>query len=196
MRQSIKVIQVFKKLACIEKPNYTPELRSSFWQWPEHIESTRGHLQDETLMLPNGSAVESATTVTLIDSLRSDGILYSSPSPMVKKQFEIFRIQEDVENQLSIHTHFSSLRLTEVPQSANHGIGLLAPGQGLRYSYTDRLDFSLSARKQRTFVLHDYIILYCGLTKHIEYRDPEQLVTRKLIDPESCKWVDERRVLK
>ena len=49
----------------------------------------------------------------------------------------------------------------------NHKIGELLPGEALRFMAKGRSDFSMTARKQRKYILYDYLVHYLGQAKRI-----------------------------
>ena len=75
----------------------------------------------------------------------------------------------------------------------NHKIAELMPGESLRFMANDRYDFSAAARKQRRYILYDYLLHYTGQVKRIEYTGSRE---RKHFTPTAWKEVDERKIIK
>ena len=46
------IIQIFKSVRIIEKPDYTPESRKQLGIWPESIESASGYVENGKIYLP------------------------------------------------------------------------------------------------------------------------------------------------
>lgn len=217
------VIQIWKSLRKIEKPNYTPEARQ-LEVWESERVSKTGYLENGTLYLPvDTESKPDLKTDDLIIIQDIDGfdafamkkdcdgqnlpehyyshILASNPQlvsfskPAKPRSFEIFRIEKNESGGFDIHLNYTANQYyIGLPERFDHKIGELYKDKSLRFKINGKADFTLSSRKQRTFYEYDYILEYPGQAESITYKDLSQIEKKKAV-PAQSKLVDERRIL-
>lgn len=223
------VIQIYKSMVRLEKPDYTTEARQLLDHWDGSIVSKAGYLADHTLFLPVGT--EQAPGLKTTDLLilqdvkgfdafevikswdnsglpewfrnsRKNEILSSNPSllsfrrPARRCNFEIFSIERNETGAFELFLNYSANEFSiGIPQRADHKIAVLSLHQPVRYRINGKSDFTLTGRKQRTFAEYDYILEYIGDAAQIVFRDLNKIATIKTIPLDSCKLIDERKML-
>lgn len=217
------VIQIWKSLKRIEKPDYTPEIRQQE-VWEKERVSKTGYLESGTLYLPADAQFKpNLKTDDLILLQDIDGfdaydikkdcngknlpehhyshILASNPQvasfsrPPKPRLFEIFKIERNENGGFEIHLNYSANRhYIGLPEREDHRIAVLYKDKPIRFKINGKADFTLSSRKQRTFYEYDYILEHLGQADSIVYKDLSQIERTKAVPTES-KLVDERRVL-
>ncbi|NVK84912.1 MAG: hypothetical protein HWE21_11370 [Cytophagia bacterium] len=217
------VIQIWKSLRRIEKPDYTSEARQ-VEVWQKECISKTGYLENGTLYLPTGSTTKpELKTDDLIIIQDIDGfdafsikkdckgenlpyhhyshILAANPElasfskPAKPRLFEIFKMEKNESEGFDIHLNYSANQYyIGLPERVDHKIGELYKDRPLRYKINGKADFTLSSRKQRTFYEYDYILEYLGQADSISFKDLSQIEITKTV-PTHSKLVDERRIL-
>lgn len=195
-----KVFQVFAKSAVIAKPAYDQHSRAQFYNWPKDFHSQSGYLEDDTLNLPEDVAsqiVNTPSAIVLMDHVTWE--IHSEKKSVLAFNAQNIKlnpvlIKTNTSKGIQLHSQLEDLsHFTEVPQKENHLIGILKENGPIRYMTNNRWDFSATQRRQRQFLLHDYIIEYKGEYSSIKYH--KQLEIKKRIPLTDCKVVDERRIL-
>jgi len=109
---------------------------------------------------------------------------------------ELFTIQKKQPGSFNLFLDYSSFRLSiGVPERNDHKIAEIKMGQPIRYRLNGKSDFTMSGRKERSFVEYDFIFVYLGQAGSIVFQDPKQLEITKSPTKE-YKLVDERKILK
>ena len=133
---------------------------------------------------------------------RNDVLLANEPwlgfnRPSKIRTFDIFKIEKIDSGVFDIHLNYSVNRFhIGVPSRADHKIGELKLHKPIRYRLNGKSDFTLTGRKQRTFVEYDYLFEYLGQADTIEFMELNKIKKTKSIPIDNCKLVDERKLLK
>lgn len=117
-------------------------------------------------------------------------------SPKKLWPFEIFKIEKSNSDTFDIHLNYSANDYQiGIPKRDDHKIAELKLNNPIRYRVNGKSDFTMSGRKQRTFVEFDYIFEYLGQADNVEFKDLNKIEKVKQIPSDRCKQVDERKVL-
>ncbi|GHE71374.1 hypothetical protein [Roseivirga thermotolerans] len=217
------VIQVWKSLRKIEKPDYIPEARQ-LEVWESKLVCKTGYLENSTLYLPVGTeskpdiktddlmiiqdidgfdalAVKKDCSGQNLPEHQYSYILAANPQfvsfskPAKPRAFEIFRIEKNESGGFDIHLNYTDNHYyIGLPERVDHKIGELYKDKPLRFKINGKADFTLSSRKQRTFYEYDHILEYLGQAESIIFKDLSQIEKKKTV-PTQSKLVDERRIL-
>lgn len=224
------VIQIFKSVERIEKPDYTTETRQILDQWGESFVSKTGYLTEHTLCLPTGTKQEpdlkTADLIIIQDISGFDPFLIENSWNKTNMQdcfkgskkshilsanrqlicfnrpsrlwtFEIFKIKENKSNNFDLSLNYSANEsYIGIPKRDDHKIAELKLHRPIRYRLNGKSDFTMTGRKQRTFLEYDYIFEYLGQADKIEYKDLNKIEKTKTIPTDIYKLVDERKLLK
>ena len=110
--------------------------------------------------------------------------------------FEIFRIEKKLPDSFNLYLNYSENPLAiGVPERDDHKIAEIKLNKPVRYKLNGKSDFTMTGRKQRTFVEYDYLIEFVGQADKIVFKDWNKMETSK-IKPKEYKLVDERKILK
>lgn len=113
------------------------------------------------------------------------------------RAFEIFKIGRNKSGTFDLHLNYSANKFhIGTPEREDHKIAELKLNKPIRYKVNGKSDFTMSGRKQRTFVEYDYIFEYLGQADNLEFRDLNKIEKTKSIPTENYKLVDERKILK
>ena len=113
------------------------------------------------------------------------------------KSFEIFKIYKSINNSFDLFIDYDSNATSiGIPKRNNHKICELRPEHPIRYKINGKSDFTMTGRKQRTFYEYDYIIEFIGKANRIEFLELNKISKTKEIPFESCKMINERKILK
>ena len=191
----IKVLQSLRKIEIYDKAVYTPEVRVAFWKWKKPTFTSGIEIKDEVLRIPGRADqdLKKPNYLNFIESVEYDGrghVLADPPSTLGGVENMRFKAEGD---NILVRTSFSKYRYSEIPVPENHQIALLRPGDSLRLMFNDRYDWSMSVRKQRRYMLYDYIVHYKGMVKKIEYTGTE---VRQELQLKTWKEVDLRKIIK
>ncbi|MCF8232766.1 MAG: hypothetical protein K9J27_11310 [Bacteroidales bacterium] len=219
------VIQIFKSVDRIEKPDYDTASRQSVGVW-ETIVSKTGFLKEDTINLPieckNDPKVKNADLIIIQDIKGFDPFLVNKSwdSSQFPEWFKNSR--KEYLNTVNLHlkgfsihskpwtfeifdmrkTHNDSIEVwlkysdtIGIPKRENHKIAELKVGKPIRFKINGKADFTLTGRKQRTFSEFDYILEYIGTGDKIEYKELNKIETSKTIPVTDCKVIDERKIL-
>ena len=111
--------------------------------------------------------------------------------------FEIFKIGRNNSGTFDLHLNYSANEFhIGIPKRDDHKIAELKLNKPIRYKVNGKSDFTMTGRKQRTFVEYDYIFEYLGQADKIEFRDLNKIGKTKTIPTDNYKLVDERKILK
>lgn len=219
------VIQIFKSVDRIEKPDYNTASRQSVGVW-ESIVSKTGFLKEGTISLPienkNDPQVKNADLIIIQDIKGFDPFLVNKSWDNLRfpKWFKNSRKEylNSVNLQLKGFSTLSKpwtfeifkLRKTDkdsievwlkysdiigMPKREDHKIAELKVGKPIRFKINGKDDFTMTGRKQRTFSEFDYILEYIGTANKIEYKELNKIETIKTIPVTDCKVIDERKIL-
>lgn len=219
------VIQIFKSVDRIEKPDYDTASRQSVGVW-ETIVSTTGFLKEDTITLPieckNDPKVKNADLIIIQDIKGFDPFLVNKswdnsqfPERFKNSRKEYFNSLNPQLKGFSIHSkpwtfEIFELRKTDndsievwlkysntigIPKRENHKIAELKVGKPIRFKINGKDDFTMTGRKQRTFSEFDYILEYIGTADKIEYKESNKIEMSKAIPVTDCKVIDERKIL-
>lgn len=217
------VIQVWKSLRRIEKPDYSPETRQ-LDVWQNERFSKTGYLENGTLYLPVDTEskpdlktddliiiqdIEGFDAFSIKKYCKGENLpehnyshilaanpqLVSFSKPAKPRLFEIFKMEKNESEGFDIHLNYSANQYyIGWPERVDHKIGELYKDRPLRYKINGKADFNLSSRKQRTFYEYDFILEYLGQADSIAFKDLNQIEKKKTV-PTHSKMVDERRIL-
>lgn len=217
------VIQIWKSLRRIEKPDYIPEIRQQE-VWEKVRVSKTGYLESGTLYLPadtqfkpnlktddlillqdidgfDAYAIKKDCTGQNLPEHHYSHILASNPQvasfsrPPKPRLFEIFKIERNENGGFDIDLNYSANRYyIGLPEREDHRIAVLYKDKPIRFKINGKADFTLSSRKQRTFYEYDFILEHLGQADSIVYKDLNQIERTKAV-PTEPKLVDERRML-
>ena len=110
---------------------------------------------------------------------------------------EIFKIEKNESGTFDLHLNYSANEFhIGIPKRDDHKIAELKLGKPIRYKVNGKSDFTMTGRKQRTFVEYDYIFEYLGQADKMEFRDLNKIGKTKSIPTDNYKLVDERKILK
>lgn len=219
------IIQLFKSVARIKKPDYNTTSRKIIGEW-DSIVSKTGFLKDETITLPieckNDPTLKNADLIIIQDIKGFDLFLekksldnsifpdwfknsrkeYIDSTNLQLKGFSIlskpwiFEIFEFKKTNVdSIEVWLKYSDTIGIPKRENHKIAELKIGKPIRFKINGKDDFTMSGRKQRTFSEFDYILEYLGTADKIEYKELNKIETTKTIPVANCKVIDERKIL-
>lgn len=219
------LIQIFKSVERIEKPDYDTTSRQSVGDW-ENIVSKTGFLKDGTITLPieskNEPNIKNADLIIIQDIKGFDAFL-------INKYWDNSQFPDWFKNSHKEYCHSTNLQLKgfsfltrhwnfeifefrktdgecfEVwlkytdaigfPKRENHKIAELKIGKPIRFKINGKSDFTMTGRKQRTFSEFDYIIEYVGTADKIQYKELNKIETSKAVPVTDCKLIDERKIL-
>jgi hypothetical protein len=219
------VIQIFKSVDRIEKPDYNTASRQSVGDW-ETIVSKTGFFKEDTITLPieckNDPKVKSADLIIIQDIKGFDPFL-------VNKSWDNSQFPEWFKNSRKEYINSVNLQLKGfsilskpwtfeifefrktlndsievwlkysdtigIPKRESHKIAELKIGKPIRFKINGKDDFTMTGRKQRTFSEFDYIIEYLGTADKIEYKELNKIETSKNVPAKDCKVIDERKIL-
>lgn len=202
------VIQIFKSVRIIEKPEYTAEARKVLGIWPDSIESDSGFVENGTLFLQKdlkSRSLDLAVLIILIDDIHPDQGFASAQKLRVAhhKQLnsprpaEIFRLGDNGNGVFNLFLDYANNASTiGVPRRENHKFAELHPGNPIRYRINGKSDFTLSGRKQRSFYEFDYIFQNLGEVERIDFLENRPLRNKKNIPEKSARLVEERKLLR
>lgn len=103
-----------------------------------------------------------------------------------------FKLAED-KNQLEVYLNWSYWKLGE-PFRENYQVAVLKPNEPIQIKLDGKRDFSMSSRRKRTFMEHDYILEYKGLVSAWEIME-ETVVFEKPV-PKPKKEINLMKYLK
>lgn len=204
------IIQVFKAVHRFDKTNYNPASRQALAVKPDHCLSRNAYLQGTTLFLPATSrqlpGLDNAGLLIITDSFGPDIPPADPPrsplppsvftQPCRRWAFEIFQLEKQPPAAFGLWLNYSANdAIIGLPRRQNHQIAALPPGGAVRYRLNGKADFTLSGRKQRTYTEFDYIIHYLGPADQVVFRPLNEMETTKRIPIDSCRMVDERKLL-
>jgi len=219
------IIQIFKSVGFIEKPDYNATSRQSIGNW-ESITSKTGFFKDGTITLPieskNNLTIKDADLIIIqdingFDPIVAENFLVNTPYPDWFKnsrkedllsdnlQLKGFTILSkpwtfeifDLKKMIdeSIEIWLNFPFTFGIPRRENHKIAELKKGKSIRYKINEKSDFTMTGRRQRTFYEFDYIIEYIGTADKIEYVELNRIETIKTIPASGYKLIDERKIL-
>jgi hypothetical protein len=111
--------------------------------------------------------------------------------------FEIFRIEKTDPETFALYLNYSSNSLSiGIPERSNHKVGVFGKDKLLRYRLNGKSDFTMSGRKDRSFVEYDFVLRYLGQAEKVEFQEINQMEREKVIAARDCRIVDERKILK
>ncbi|MGB0177659.1 MAG: hypothetical protein ACPF9D_10865, partial [Owenweeksia sp.] len=196
-------IQVWKSVRVIKKPDYTTESRKVADKEVVKAKSRACDLEDEVLFLPfNTEPAPDLISTDLMIVINDDGPgqtinrkLVCFQRPVVPRTFDIFKIGRNQSGGFDLHLEYSAHKFhIGIPERSDHKIAELKPGQVVRYRINGKSDFTLTSRKQRTFMEYDYFFEYSGKARKIGFRELHTF--QGTITPVRIKLVDERKILK
>lgn len=224
------VIQIFKSVERIQKPDYSTETRLFFDKWEQSFISKTGYLAGQTLFLPTGTKqdpdIKTAALVIIQDINGFDPFLVEKTwnttnmpkrfkgsgkshllatnrqliclnRPLRSGSFEIFKIEKNNSGNFDLHLNYSANKFyIGSPNRNDHKIAELKLHKPVRYKMNGKSDFTMTGRKQRTFVVYDYIFEYLGQAEKIEFKDLNKIIQTKTVPTDYYKIVDERKILK
>jgi hypothetical protein len=221
----IDIIQIFKSVDKIEKPEYNTTSRENVGDWGIIISKT-GFLKDGIITLPteskNDPSIKKADLIIIQDIKGFDPFLMNksidnSPFPdwfknsrkehlhSINLQHEGFSIQSrhwDFEIfefkktlEQSIEVWLKYTDSIGIPKRENHKIAELRIGKPIRFKINGKDDFTMTGRKQRTFSEFDYFLEYLGTADKIQYKALNKIATSKAVPLSNCKLIDERKII-
>jgi hypothetical protein len=219
------VIQIFKSVDRIEKPDYNTASRQKVGVW-ETIASKTGFLKENIITLPiesnNDPKVKNADLIIIQDIKDFDPFLINKfwdnsqfPEWLKSSRKENLNLGNLQLKEFSIHSKPWIFEIFEfkkpnndtievwlkysdtigIPKRESHKIAELKIGKPIRYKINGKDDFTMTGRKQRTFSEFDYILEYIGKADKIEYKALNKIETLKNIPATDCKVIDERKIL-
>jgi len=221
----IDVIQIFKSVERIEKPDYDSTSRQNVGAW-ESIVSKTGFLKDGIITLPieskNDPTIKNADLIIIQDIngfdpfsinkswdnssfpnwFKSSRKEYLNSTNLQLKGFSVlskpctFEIFElKKTTSESIEIWLKYSETIGIPKRENHKIAELKQGKSIRFKINGKDDFTITGRKQRTFFEFDFIIEYIGTADRIEYKELNKIERTKALPLNDCKVIDERKIL-
>ena len=189
----IRVIQVIMKEVLIEKPFYTPDARRAFWEWPSPGFVSGLRLEGDRLLISKlyPLPLNHPDQLVFSEFTHPGEAQYAAEVYHTGHSFDIFRTESKGEI-VRFFTNFSHIRYSEIPWPDNHKIAELRPGETFRYMGNDRLDYTMSARKQRRYRLYDYLVHYMGRVTSIEH---SVALSKEPVPITDWRTVDERKIL-
>lgn len=219
------VVQIYKSVDRIEKPDYDTTSRQSVGVW-ETIVSKTGFLNEGIITLPieskNDPKVKNADLIIIQDIKGFDPFV-------VNKSWDNSQFHEWFKNSRKEYLNSVNLQLKGfsilskpwtfeifelkrtdndcievwlnysdtigIPKRESHKIAELKVGKPIRFKINGKDDFTMSGRKQRTFSEFDYILEYLGTADKIEYKELNKIETTKTVLVKECKVIDERKIL-
>ena len=219
------IVQIYKSVDRIEKPDYNTASRQSVGVW-ESIASKTGFLKDGIISLPieskNDPKLRNADLIIIQDIKGFDPFLVNKSwdNSQFPEWFKNSRKEylNSVNLQLKSFSTLSrpwtfeifELRKTDndsieiwlkysdtigIPKRESHKIAELKVGKPIRFKINGKDDYTMTGRKQRTFSEFDYILEYIGTAYKIEYRELNKIEMTKTIPEADCKVIDERKIL-
>ncbi len=218
------VIQIFKSVERIEKPDYNTASRQSVGDW-ETIASKTGFFKDDTITLPieckNDPKVKDADLIIIQDIKGFDPFLVNkfldySPFPKWLKdsrkeyinsdnlQLKGFSILSKPWNfeifefkraaNASIEVWLKYSPKIGVPKRESHKIAELKIGKPIRFKINGKDDHAMTGNRQRAFSEFDYIMEYLGTADKLEFKELNKMETCKKVPAKDCKVIDERKI--
>lgn len=198
----VKVLQCFKFLDRIAKPEYTPGRRKQLQQREKQAVSTSGYLQKGGLYLPEkfkAVQFENLELVVLQDTYTCQkwhSEVHFFKKPRGTYAFDIFRIDSEEIESIDLYLNFTAnASLIGFPGREDHKFMTLKKGKALQYLLNGKSDFTLTGRKQRTFNEFEYIFEYPGEAGEVHFVSEVEVEKNKMI-PQDFSTVDERKLLK
>ena len=219
------VIQIFKSVDRIEKPDYGTTSRQRVGVW-ESIVSKTGFFKEGTITLPiesrNNPTIKNADLIIIQDIKGFDPFLvnkfwdnsqnsqsfkesrkeYLHANNLQLKGFSvlarpwIFEIFElKKTNAEGIEVWLKYAETIGIPKRESHKIADLKIGKPIRFKINGKDDFTMTGRKQRVFSEFDYTLEYLGRIDKIDYTELNKIETTKTIPITDCKIIDERKIL-
>lgn len=113
------------------------------------------------------------------------------------KAFEIFKLHKSDKDTYELFIDYvsNSMRIG-IPERENHKICELKQSKPIRYKINGKSDFTMTGRKGRTFYEFDFIIEWLGTAEKVEFRELNKINKTKIIPKDSCKLIDERKILR
>jgi len=219
------VIQVFKSQHCIRKEHYSAFRRSMQYSKPKAVESDTGYYSNEILYLPQylgqdpdlGRAdvvviqdIEGYDPFELrrtrdelpvadwfsrrhIETIAHRNLQHSCFNVYAQPWFfELFEFRKSGPE--CIELWLIHLATEGFPARDGHKIADLKKGVPIRYRVNAKTDFEHWRREQRMFIEYEYVLEFLGSAGEYRLEARNRLLRTKTL-PQSCKTVDERRIL-
>ncbi len=127
--------------------------------------------------------------------VKDEAICYCKHSTSLT--FDIFKMLSEQPGIFNLELNYSDNQLAiGIPARGNHKIAELKINKPVRYKLNGKSDFTMTGRKQRTFVEYDYLIEYLGQADKVVFKDWKKIETIKIKPNKEYKLVDERKILK
>lgn len=219
------IIQIFKSVERINKPDYNTESRQNVGNW-ENLLSKVGYAKDGALFLPkefeNDVTLRNAELVIIQDFICDSNSVSVIPKNSVSSYVNKQDVQGSFNNHSLVHFFKSDLKkipckfglfefrmsasnvmdvwlnydkFIGVPFRENHKIAELSTDKPIRYKLNAKSDFTMTRRKQRIFSEYDFVIENLGKLKTINFVENGKIEVIKNNPTENCKVVDERKIL-
>ncbi|WP_343632865.1 hypothetical protein [Fluviicola sp.] len=206
----IRVLHIFKKNAVIPKPEYTPGIRKSFFEWGNQLVSRLGMIENNHLLLANEykDQIHISRTGTVIiqdiigysgTSAKSDYLRYAKmndiPGWYVDSWLRRFPeiITFNKEDRMQQFESFSlNLQSLELYLKDAHKIADLKSGNPVLVRKNGKWDFSATGRRQRNYFESEYIIQYLGEVENIAFVPENKLEIQREIPWKTAKTIDLR----
>ncbi len=202
------VIQIFKWVEHIEKPDYNTASRQRIGAW-ESVKSKTGFLKNGIITLPAESRDELANQkpdLLIIQDIHNFDLLAKEKHVLTSnllfksfdissksRDFEIFKFIKNENGIMEIWLNYANS--IGLPKRENHKIAELRLGKPIWYKINGKHDFTMTGRKQRSFAEFDYSIEFVGTAEAIEYKELNKIEIIKTIPAVDCKLIDERKIL-
>lgn len=196
------VIQLFDNSSIYGKDLKSFDARKENTRWRNSIQSQSGFLQNDVLSI-NRSAINglfAGDTIVLIDYHRASHQTVSKNIEQLvfgninNSSFSWKIMQFKVQNQLNLYLKWDYWEIG-FPRRNSFKLCHLEKGQPIELKINGKRDFSMSSRKERTFIEKNYIVEYLGEAKTVEFLDASYFPISKTI-PTERKEINLMKVLR
>lgn len=207
------IIQVFRSFRQYGKAQNEPGYRARLTDWPEHLASSSGYLEGDTLCLNSSAAdfsreMEQSSVIVLADyhpeqshplkTLRGPSqnecyaMLGRGERVLRYELFDLHRTEAAFELVFNYSDHAS---LIGRPTRGDFKVGELHVQQPVRVTVNGKSDATLTGRRARTYNFYDYIFLYLGICTDVRTLPWNGVRIRKPVPVAQARRVDLTKVL-
>lgn len=207
------VLQLFINVVCYGKEQNNALDREKQCRWQPILTSNSGYVAGDTLLLPesalsNRELFQRSDLIILNDYNHPDKPRSGIPlhdevagSGVSLIQFghrlvnhEIFQFRRDA-NGMEIHLAYSQYdNHIGSPRRADYQVGHLSVEMPVRVTINGKLDFSMSGRRARTYVVRDYYFVLLGEFRKFGFYPKDELLTMKPL-PLTARHTDLQTIL-
>lgn len=195
------LFEVYRNIIQYSKAEKSAEDRKRKLAW-KPIKSTNGFVVDDKLFLPENilqqsNFTESATIIMLNENscsnkmvhLINDELLLYRKCPKIELDIFELKLNEKIE----LHLLYNQFAIG-LPERDSFKLCDIKMNQPIEIKINGKLDFSLTSRRERTYIEQQYIIQYFGVFNSCEIYKPNSSISDKQF-PSNLKSIDLNKVL-